>query len=132
MNACHKEVPKSTKKDVFYFLLAKSKNGELEGHETGEALAKFSVHIRTVQRIWKDGKHCLQQRTEVDFPSGNSKRGRTKKEVNLSKLLGLPTTSRSTMEDMSKELGVSTRKLHYMKHEGVIQHVSNSLKPLLT
>lgn len=49
--AHRKEIPKSTKKAVFDFLLAKSKNGELVGHETGEASAKLSVNIRTVQCI---------------------------------------------------------------------------------
>jgi hypothetical protein len=33
--------------------LAKSNNGGLKGHETREASTKFSVHIRTVQHIWK-------------------------------------------------------------------------------
>ncbi|KAK3140203.1 hypothetical protein QOZ80_5AG0397530 [Eleusine coracana subsp. coracana] len=127
-----KEVPKDTKKLIFDFLLAKAKSGELKGHETGEASTKFSVNIRTVQRIWKDGKECLNQGTMVDFSSGKSKRGCKKKEVDLSKLRELPISSRGTLEDVSKELGIGKRKLHSLKKEGLIERVSNSIKPFLT
>jgi hypothetical protein len=39
---------------------------------------------------------------------------------------------RTTLKDVSKELGVSTIKLHKMKRESAIERVSNSLKSFLT
>ena len=131
-NARRKELPDDTRKAIVEFLLAKSKNDDLTRRETREAATKFSVHIRTVQRIWTDAKCCLDQGRKVDVSSKKWKRGRKKKEVDVSKLSELPISSRTTLEDVSKELGVSKAKLHKMKREGTIERVSNSLKPFLT
>jgi transposase len=131
-NARRKEVSNDTRKAIVEFLLAKSNNGGLKGHETKEVSTKFSVHIRTMQRIWNNAKHCLDQDAQIDVSSKKWKRGRKKKEVDMSKLRGLPILRRTTLKDVSKELGVSTTKLHKMKRDGAIKRVSNSLKPFLT
>jgi hypothetical protein len=88
-NARRKEVSNDTRKAIVEFLLAKSNNGSLKGHETREVSTKFSVHIRTVQRIWNDAKRCLDQDAEIDVSSKKWKWGCKKKEVDMSKLHGL-------------------------------------------
>jgi DNA-binding Xre family transcriptional regulator len=50
----------------------------------------------------------------------------------MCKLRGLPILRHTTLKDVSKELGISTTKLHKMRQEGAIERVSNSLKPFLT
>jgi transposase len=131
-NARRKEASNDTRKAIVEFLLAKSNNGGLKGHETKEVSTKFSVHIRTMQHIWNNAKHCLDQDAQIDVSSKKWKRGRKKKEVDMSKLRGLLILTRTTLKDASKELGVSTTKLHKMKRDGAIKRVSNSLKPFLT
>jgi hypothetical protein len=96
-NARRNEVPDDTRKAIVDFLLAKSNNGHLKGHETREASTKFSVHIRTAQRIWNGAKHCLDQETQIDVSSKKRKRDR-KKEVDISKLCGLPILRRTTLK----------------------------------
>jgi hypothetical protein len=90
------------------------------------------MHIQTVQRIWKDGKGCLDRGGSVDVSSKKSRRGRKKKHPDLSKLRGMSISSHTTLADVSIELKVSISKLHSMKREGVIERVSNSIKSFLT
>jgi hypothetical protein len=127
-----KEYPKHTKKAVFQFLLAKSVNGQLKGHETREASVAFSVSMRTVQRIWDEGKHCLDQGTEPTFEGKRSNRGRKKKEFDTSKIRELPISKRGTLRDVSTHMNVSVSTAHNRLKDGTIKRVSNSLKPLLT
>lgn len=54
-----KEVPNSIRKAVIDALLARATNSCLKGHETREVSEEFSIHIRTVQQIWDQGKKCL-------------------------------------------------------------------------
>jgi hypothetical protein len=52
--------------------------------------------------------------------------------VDISRLQDIPLSSSTTIEDVAKHLGVSKAKVHIMKHEGMIKHVSNTIKPYLT
>lgn len=54
-------VSNETRRLIFEALLAKARNGYLKGQETTEVSMQFSVPLRTVQRIWKKGKSCLDQ-----------------------------------------------------------------------
>jgi hypothetical protein len=54
-------------------LLAKSTNGKLWKNVTKEVAAQFGVHVRTVQRLWHDGKTYLSQGISVNV--GPKKRG---------------------------------------------------------
>jgi hypothetical protein len=77
-------------------------------------------------------KRMSRSRAPVDVSSKKSRRSRKKKHPDLSKLRRMSISSRITLVDVSKELEVSISKLHSMKREGVIEHVSNSIKPFLT
>jgi hypothetical protein len=125
-------VPNEKRRAIFEALTAKARNGNLKGHETKEISEEFSVPLRTVQRIWKKGKSCLDQGLLVDVSSGKSRCGRKKMEVDVSTLRDLPMSSRTTIHDVAKHFGISKSKLHSMKREGIIKRVSNSIKPYLT
>ncbi|XP_025876903.2 uncharacterized protein [Oryza sativa Japonica Group] len=117
---------------IFDAMLVKARKGYLKGHESKEVSAKFSVPIRTVQRIWKKGKSCLDQGISVDVASGRSRCGRKKKVVDVSCLEDISILSRTTIQDVATQLGVSTSKVYRMKKEGAIKRVSSSLDPYLT
>nr|ABF93607.1 transposon protein, putative, Mariner sub-class [Oryza sativa Japonica Group] len=117
---------------IFDAMLVKARKGYLKGHESKEVSAKFSVPIRTVQRIWKKGKSCLDQGISVDVASGRSRCGRKKKVVDVSCLEDISILSRTTIQDVATQLGVSTSKVYRMKKEGAIKRVSSSLDPHLT
>jgi hypothetical protein len=74
----------------------------------------------------------IDQDIQIDVLSMKWNQGCNKKEVDMSKLHGLLISSRTTLKDVSKKLGVGTTKLHNIKREGAIERVSNSLKPFLT
>jgi hypothetical protein len=77
-------------------------------------------------------KRMSRSRDPVDVSCKKSRRGRKKKHPDLSKLRGMSISSRTTLADVSKELEVNISELHSMKREGVIERVSNSIKPFLT
>ncbi|CAN6225573.1 unnamed protein product, partial [Urochloa humidicola] len=60
------QVPDEKRRAIFEALLGRAKNGNLKAGETKEVSIQFSVPIRTVQRIWKKGKNCLDQGLGVD------------------------------------------------------------------
>lgn len=67
-------MPNAKRKQIFNALLTKSKNGKLERHVTREVAELFNVHIRSVQRIWKQGKSYLDQGITVDVNVDNRRR----------------------------------------------------------
>lgn len=52
--------------------------------------------------------------------------------MDVSKLGDILLSSRTTIDDVAKHLGVSKAKVQRMKNEGVIKRVSNTIKPYLT
>ena len=52
--------------------------------------------------------------------------------MDVSKLRDIPVSSHATIADVAKHLGVSKGKIQRMKKQGVIKHVSNTIKPYLT
>ncbi|CAN6246034.1 unnamed protein product [Urochloa humidicola] len=126
------QVPDEKRRAIFEALLGRAKNGNLKAGETKEVSIQFSVPIRTVQRIWKKGKNCLDQGLGVDVRTEKNRCGRKKKVVDVSKLQNVPLSSRTTIDDVAKHLGVSKAKVQRMKKEGLIRRVSNSIKPYLT
>jgi hypothetical protein len=59
-------VSNEKRRAIFETLLGRARSGHLKRSETREVSVQFSVPIRTVQRIWKKGKGCLDQGLEVD------------------------------------------------------------------
>jgi hypothetical protein len=59
-------VSNEKRRAIFEALLGRARSGHLKRSETREVSVQFSVPIRTVQRIWKKGKGCLDQGLVVD------------------------------------------------------------------
>ncbi|XP_062200149.1 uncharacterized protein LOC133902648 [Phragmites australis] len=112
------EVSNDKRRRIFESLLAKANNGILKRHVTTEISASFGVPIRTIQRIWKQGKDCLDQGILVDVSSGKCRSGRKRIEVDVSGIRDLPLSSRTTLDDLCAHLHVSKGKLLAMKREG--------------
>ena len=117
---------------IFETLLGRARNGNLKGNDTKEVSIQFSIPLRTVQHIWKKGKSCIDQGLVVDVGNEKKRCGRKKKVVDVSKLRDIPVSSRATIADVAKHLGVSKGKIQRMKKQGVIKRVSNTIKPYLT
>ena len=74
----------------------RSKNGRLDKHDT---------KIRTVQRIWQQGKNQLVQNIPVKVP--NLKKGRSGRKaipLDLENLRNIPLQQRMTIEDVHKPI----------------------------
>jgi hypothetical protein len=129
----HQEVSSEKGRLIFDSLLGMAKKGDLVGHETAEVAALYSVSVRTVQRIWRRGKACLDQGRPVDVSNRKKNRcGRKKQECDVSALSSVPISERATMGDAARHLHISITKFHRMKKAGEIKRVSNTLKPFLT
>jgi hypothetical protein len=85
-----------------------------------------------MQRIWKQGKACLDQGQPVNVSSQKKTRCGHKKEVDLSTISDLPISEHTMMHDVVEHLGIRKSKLHQVKQAGEIKCVSSSLKPLFT
>jgi hypothetical protein len=125
----NKVVTNEERRAIFEALLARAKNGYLMG---GNVKKEVSVPLRTVQRIWKTGKSCIDEGRLVDVGSAKSKCGRKKINLDVSTLQDIPISSRTTIAEVATHFGVSKSKVHSMKRNGTIKRVSNSIKPYLT
>ncbi|KAG2540220.1 hypothetical protein PVAP13_9NG541542 [Panicum virgatum] len=111
------------RQQVYQALLMRSKNGKLGKHDTTIVGDQFGVKIRTVQRIWQ----------QVNVP--NRKRGRAGRKaipLDLEKLREIPLKKRMTIEDVSRELGVSKSKIQRLLRKGKLRRHSSCIKPYLT
>ena len=107
-----KDTPNDVRKLIYQALLRKSKNRRLERHVTKEVAEQFGVHLRTVQRLWKQGKSSLDQGISVDVSSRKHGRvGRKRVSLDLEPLRNVPLKQRTTLEDVRAVLGISKYKL---------------------
>jgi len=60
-------MPEEVRKQVFQALLTRSKNGVLGKNDMTDVAAQFGLHIRAVQRLWKQGKIALANNIPVDL-----------------------------------------------------------------
>ena len=118
---------------VYQALLMRSKNGKLGKHDTTIVSNQFGVKIRSVQRIWRQGKNQLSQNIPVVVP--NLKKGRSGRKaipLDLEKLRDIPLKQRMTIEDVSSKLGISKSRIQRYLKRGFIRRHSSSIKPYLT
>jgi len=93
------------RQQVYQALLMRSKNGKLGKHDTTIVGDQFGVKIRTVQRIWQQGKNQLVQNIPVKVP--NLKKGRSGRKaipLDLENLRNIPLQQRMTIEDVHKPI----------------------------
>ena len=121
------------RQQVYQALLIRSKNGKLGKHDTTIVGAQFGVKIRSVQRIWKQGKNQLAHNIPVMVP--NLKKGRSGRKpipLDLEQLRNIPLQQRMTIEDVSSRLGISKSRIQRYLKKGLIRRHSSSIKPYLT
>jgi len=96
------DYPNHLRQQVYQALLMRSNNGKLGKHDTTIVGEQFGMKIRTVQRIWKQGKDQLRQNIPVMVP--NLKKGRSGRKAipfDLERLGDIPLKQRMTIEDVS-------------------------------
>ena len=107
-NQRRKDMPEEVRKQVYQALLKRSNDGKLGKNDTKEVAAQFGLHIRAVQRLWKQGKIALANNIPVDL--GSRKRGRVGRKaspVDLELLRSIPLKERMTIEDVCAKLNMS-------------------------
>lgn len=128
-----RDITEEQSKQIYQTLLAKSMNGKLGKNVTKEVAAQFGVHVRTVQRLWHDGKTYLSQGISVNVgPKKRGRSGRKPTPVNLEELRSVDLKNRTTLEDVCKILSISKSKLLKHIRQGDVKRHTNSIKPHLT
>jgi len=126
-------MPEEVRKQVYQALLKRSNDGKLGKNDTKEVAAQFGLHIRAVQRLWKQGKIALANNIPVDL--GSRKRGRVGRKaspINLEVLRNIPLKERMTIEDVCAKLNMSKCTIIKYLKKGLLRRHSSSIKPYLT
>ncbi|XP_066313617.1 uncharacterized protein [Miscanthus floridulus] len=127
------DYPEHVRKQVYQALLMTSKNGKLGKQDTTIVAGQFGVKIRSVQRIWKQGKNQLAQNIPVMVASLKKGRcGRKATPLDLEQLRSIPLKQRMTIEDVSSRLGISKSRIQRYLKKGLLRRHSSSIKPYLT
>lgn len=110
--------------------MEKSSERKLKRGETRAVASQFSVSIRTVQRIWKQGKN---DGPYVDVSHKLTKNcGRKRIQLDVDRMREIPLSKRTTMRDLSCALDVSASTIHRRVKSGDIRKHSSAIKPSLT
>ncbi|XP_066396509.1 uncharacterized protein [Miscanthus floridulus] len=102
-NHQRKDMTEDVRKQIYQSLLARSKNGKLGKKDTTIVADQFGVHIRTVQRLWKQCK--IQLANNISVVVASRKKGRSGRKavpLDLERLRNIPLKQRMTIEDVSK------------------------------
>jgi hypothetical protein len=123
------------RKQVYQTLLLRSKNGKLGKSDTKVVAAQFGVHLRQVQRLWKQGKTALANNIPVDV--GSRKKGTVGRKPSMSTadlevLRSIPYKERMTIEDVCAKLNMSKWAIQRYLKKGFLRRHSSSIKPYLT
>jgi len=128
-----KDMTEEVIRQVYQALLARSKNGTLHKKDTRIVADQFGVHIRSVQRLWKRGKHQLAHNIPVVVASKKKGRcGCKAVPLDLEQLRNIPLKQRMTIEDVSNKLGMSKARIQRYLKKGLLRRHSSSIKPYLT
>ncbi|XP_066396308.1 uncharacterized protein [Miscanthus floridulus] len=107
-----KNMTEEVTRQVYQALLARSKNGTLGKKDTRIVADQFGVHIRSVQHLWKRGKHQLAH--DIPVVVASKKKGRCGRKVvplDLEQLRNIHLKQRMTIEDVSSKLGMSKARI---------------------
>jgi hypothetical protein len=119
-----KDVTTEVRKQIYQTLLVLSNNGRLGKKVTTQVALQISLHIHTVQKIWKRGKDSLAHGIVVNVESRKRGRvGRRPTPIDLEPLRNIDLNERMTLEAVSNHLGISKPKLiRYMRQGHLRQH----------
>jgi hypothetical protein len=132
-NRRRKDMTEDVRRQVYQILLARSKNEKLGKKDTTIVAARFDLGIRSVQRLWKQGKNQLAHNIPVVVASRKKGScGRKAIPLDLEQLRNIPLKQRMTIEDVSSRLGISKSRIQRYLKKGLIRRHSSSIKPYLT
>ncbi|XP_066320055.1 uncharacterized protein [Miscanthus floridulus] len=132
-NHQRKDMTEDVRKQIYQSLLARSKNGKLGNKDTTIVADQFGVHIRIVQRLWKQGK--IQLANNIPVVVASRKKGRSGRKaipLDLERLRNIPLKQRMTIEDVSSKLGISKARIQRYLKKCLLRCHSSSIKPYLT
>ncbi|XP_010472059.1 PREDICTED: uncharacterized protein LOC104751737 [Camelina sativa] len=130
-NGKKKNVTNAQRWAIYYALLERSVKGKIDGTTTKEVSELFSIHRRTVQRIWERAKKTPLG-ASVDVSERKTKNcGRKRVEIDLQRIADIPLHRRTTLRSLVEALGVSYVTLYRRLKEGLLRRHSNALKPYL-
>ncbi|XP_050207586.1 uncharacterized protein LOC126657009 [Mercurialis annua] len=109
-------------------LLEKSVDGKLKRGTTNIVAAKFSVSVRSIQRIWRQAK-LSENVVVVHKKTGNC--GRKRIEIDLEQIRSIPLHKRTSLESLACSINVSKTRVFSLLKSGVIRRHSNAIKPFL-
>ncbi|OMO72576.1 Transposase, Tc1-like protein [Corchorus olitorius] len=118
---------------IYEMLLKQSKDGVLSKGSLTSLATMFSVSPKTIGRIWKQAKLCMENGLIVNVSSkltGNV--GRKKILIDPRKVSEIPLRRRTNIRSIAKALNMSKSTVHRRVKEGFIRAHSNAVKPDLT
>ncbi|XP_010516452.1 PREDICTED: uncharacterized protein LOC104792102 [Camelina sativa] len=116
---------------VYNALLERSVNGKLGKSTKREVSNLLRMHIRTVQRIWRQAK-ATPAGVLVDVSQRRKNRcGRKKILIDIQRIIDTPLHRRTTLRTLAEALGISHSTLYKRVKEGLLRRHSNALKPHL-
>ncbi|CAL5349588.1 unnamed protein product [Camellia sinensis] len=127
-----KNLTNHLRQSIFETLLIRSKDGKLKRDCQTEVAAKFSVHVKTVHRIWQRGIACMENGLVVNVSSKLTNSGRKRVQFNFGKVAEIPLRRRTNIRSLSKALNLPKSTVHKRIKEGKIRPHSNALKPYLS
>ncbi|XP_028061599.1 uncharacterized protein LOC114265064 [Camellia sinensis] len=127
-----KNLTNHLRQSIFETLLIRSKDGKLKRGCQTEVAVKFSVHIKTVRRIWQRGIACMENGLMVNVSSKLTNSGRKQVQLNFGKVTEIPLRRRTNIRSLSKALNLPKSTVHRRIKEGKIRPHSNALKPYLS
>jgi hypothetical protein len=121
---------------VYKFLLIFSVNGKVRRGMKTDAKCQFNCSGRTISRIWRQGRHSVDQAIHIAAVVASCKAdciGRKRKEVDLQVAVKkIPLKKRETIRSLAHNLGTSKSLLHRHVKDGEVRVHSSAVKPFLT
>ncbi|XP_058215387.1 uncharacterized protein LOC131326570 [Rhododendron vialii] len=128
-----KNLTNEQRQAIFDALLLQFDYGKPRGGFISEVAALFSVHPKTISRIWQQGKACIANGSVVDVSSKLLGRvGRKRVQIERSKIFSLEFKRRTNIRSLSKALEVPKSTMHRRIKEGLMRPHTNALKPDLS
>jgi hypothetical protein len=137
----HRNLTFNERLGLFYHLWNKLENGVLPRGAIVETSKIFSVHRKTVTRLWREGLATVQDNNDltVDVSSRNKNSGRKPKynQPGLNDAVkSIPIKERKNMRQLSRHLNVGLGTVHRMVHnpnyDGVLKPHTSAVRPSLT
>lgn len=128
-----KVITNDERQAIYAALLEKSVNGKLKKKSTRIVAEKFSVPLRTVQRIWKRTKENVGDGMTSVLHRKTKNCGRKRIQIDMERFRNLPLQQRTTVRASASGMNISPSLFYnnYKKY-GKIRRHTNAIKPQLT